>query len=44
MANVLSELQNLSETLQNRNSTLPKAHTPLTACIKRIESFIVSPG
>ena len=44
MADVLNELKYLSETLQNRNITLPKAHTLLTAYTKRIGSFIASPG
>ena len=44
MADVLYELKNLSETLKNRNTTLPKAHILLTAYKKRIKSFIVSPG
>ena len=44
MADVLNELTNLSETLQSRNTTLPKAHTLLNAYTKRIESLIASPG
>ena len=43
MANVLNKLKKLSETLQNRNTTLPKAHTLLTAYTKRIESLIAFP-
>ena len=42
MADVLNELKYLSETLQNRNITLPKAHTLLTTCTKRIESLLTS--
>ena len=44
MADVLNELTNLSETLQSRNTTLPKAHTLLNAYTKRIESLVASPG
>jgi len=44
MADVLNELKNLSETLQNRTTTLPKAQNLLTVYIKRIESLVVSPG
>ena len=44
MADVLNELTNLSETLQSRNTTLPKAHTLLNAYTKRIESLIASRG
>ena len=44
MADVLNELTNLSEKLQSRNTTLPKAHTLLNAYTKRIESLIASPG
>ena len=44
MADVLSELKNLSETLQNRNTTLPNAHTLLTIFTKRIESLVASSG
>ena len=44
MADVLNELTNLTETLQSRNTTLPKAHTLLNACTKRIESLIASLG
>jgi len=44
MADVLNELKNLSETLQNRSTTLPKAQNVLTACVRRIESLVVSPG
>ena len=43
MADVLNELTNLSETLQSRNNTLPKAHTLLNAYTKRIESLFASP-
>ena len=43
MADVLNELTNLSETLQSRNNTQPKAHTLLNAYTKRIKSFIASP-
>ena len=44
MADVLNELTNLSETLQSRNTTLPKAHTLLNAYKKHIESLIASSG
>ena len=44
MADVLNELTNLSETLQNRNTTLPKAHALLNAYTKRIKSLIASLG
>ena len=44
MVDVLNELTNVSETQQSRNTTLPKAHTLLTAYTKRIESLIASPG
>ena len=44
MADVLNELTNLSETLQSRNTTLPKAHTLLNAYTKRIKSVIAYPG
>ena len=44
MADVLNELKNLSETLQNRSTTLPKAQNLLTVYIRRIESLVVSPG
>ena len=43
MADVLNELKNLLETLQNRNTSLPKAHILLIAFSKRIESLIASP-
>ncbi|KAJ4934671.1 hypothetical protein JOQ06_007456 [Pogonophryne albipinna] len=39
MADVLTELKNLSEILQNRKTTLPKAHDIMTTYVKRIESF-----
>ena len=44
MADVLNELKNLSETLQNRSTTLPKAQNLLIDDIRRIESLVVSPG
>ena len=44
MADVLNELKNLSETLRNRSTTLPKAQNLLTVYIRRIESLVVSPG
>ena len=44
MADVLKELKNLSKALQNRNTTLPKAHTLLTAYAKRIESLFAFRG
>jgi len=34
----------MSETLQNRSTTLPKAQNLLTVYIRRIESLVVSPG
>ena len=44
MAEVLNELTNLSETLQSRNTTLPKAHTLFKAYTTRIKSLIASLG
>ena len=44
MADVLNELTNLSETLQSRNTTLPKAHTLLNLYTKFIKSLIASLG
>ncbi|KAJ3594963.1 hypothetical protein NHX12_004268 [Muraenolepis orangiensis] len=44
MADVLTELKNLSEILQNRKTTLPKAHDIMTTYVKRIESFNRYPG
>jgi len=44
MADALNELKNLSETLQNRSTTLPKAQNLLIDDIRRIESLVVSPG
>ena len=44
MADVLNELKNLSETLQSRNTTLPKAHALLNAYTKRVKSLITFPG
>ena len=44
MAGVLNELKSLSETLQNRSTTLPKAQNLLTVYTRRIESLVVSPG
>jgi len=44
VADVLNELKNLSETVQNRSTTLPKAQNLLTVYIKRIESLVFSPG
>ena len=41
---VLNELKNLSETLQNQNTALPKAQNLPTAYTKRTESLIVSLG
>ena len=43
MADVLNELTKLSETLQSRNTTLPKADTLLNAYTKHIKSVITSP-
>ena len=42
MVDVSNESKNLSEPLQNRNTTLPKAHILLTAYTKRMESLIAS--
>jgi len=44
MADALNEPKNLSETLQNRSTTLPKAQNLLIVDIRRIESLVVSPG
>ncbi|KAJ4944222.1 hypothetical protein JOQ06_012767 [Pogonophryne albipinna] len=44
MADVLTELKNLSEILQNRKTTLPKAHDIMTTYVKCIESFNRYPG
>lgn len=44
MADVLTELKNLSEILQNRKTTLPKAHDIMTMYVKRIESLNRYPG
>ena len=44
MADVLNELTNLLETLQSRNTTLPKAYTLLNPYTKRIKSLIASRG
>ncbi|KAJ3581691.1 hypothetical protein NHX12_016369 [Muraenolepis orangiensis] len=44
MADVLTELKNLSEILQNRKTTLPKAHDIMTTYVKHIESFNRYPG
>ncbi|KAJ3595844.1 hypothetical protein NHX12_002258 [Muraenolepis orangiensis] len=44
MADVLTELKNLSEILKNRKTTLPKAHDIMTTYVKRIESFNRYPG
>ncbi|KAI4799945.1 hypothetical protein KUCAC02_016483 [Chaenocephalus aceratus] len=44
MADVLTELKNLSEILQNRKTTLPKAHHIMTTYVKHIESFNCDPG
>ncbi|KAJ8252839.1 hypothetical protein GJAV_G00206160 [Gymnothorax javanicus] len=44
MADVLSELKDLSEMLQNRKITLPKAHNTMTMYVKRIESLSTYPG
>ncbi|KAK5880415.1 hypothetical protein CesoFtcFv8_023446 [Champsocephalus esox] len=41
---VLTELKNLSEILQNRKTTLPKAHDIMKTYVKRIESFNRYPG
>ena len=38
MADVLNELKNLSETLQNQNTTLPKAHT-FSHCVYKTNRF-----
>ena len=39
MADVSNELKNLSETLQNRNTTISKAHTLLITFTKQIEAL-----
>lgn len=44
MADVLTELKNLSEILQNRKTTLPKAHDIMTMYVKRTESLNRHPG
>jgi len=44
MADVLNEQKNLSETLQNRSTTLPKEQNLLTVHIRRIENLVVSTG
>ncbi|XP_060761422.1 E3 SUMO-protein ligase KIAA1586-like [Neoarius graeffei] len=44
MADVLTELKNLSEILQNRRITLPKAHDIMMTYIKWIESLTGYPG
>lgn len=44
MVDVLTELKNLSEILQNRETTLPKAHDTMTMYVKRIESLGMYPG
>ena len=42
MANVINDLKNLLETLQNQNTTLPKAYNQLAMCTKQIERHFVS--
>uniref|UniRef100_A0A3P9KAD0 DUF4371 domain-containing protein n=1 Tax=Oryzias latipes TaxID=8090 RepID=A0A3P9KAD0_ORYLA len=44
MLDVLTELKNLSEILQNRKTTIPKAHELMTNYLKRIESLKTYPG
>ena len=44
MADVLNELKKLSETLQNRNTTISKAHTLLITYTKRIDTLNDFPG
>uniref|UniRef100_A0A3P9HRP9 DUF4371 domain-containing protein n=1 Tax=Oryzias latipes TaxID=8090 RepID=A0A3P9HRP9_ORYLA len=44
MVDVLTELKNLSEILQNRKTTIPKAHELMTNYLKRIESLKTYPG
>ncbi len=44
MADVLSELKNLSEILQNQKTTLLKAHEIIKIYIKHIKSLSTYPG
>uniref|UniRef100_A0A672GNY5 Uncharacterized protein n=1 Tax=Salarias fasciatus TaxID=181472 RepID=A0A672GNY5_SALFA len=44
MADVLSELKDLSEMLQNRRMTIPKAHNTMTTFVRRIESLSTYSG
>uniref|UniRef100_A0A3B3BXM0 DUF4371 domain-containing protein n=1 Tax=Oryzias melastigma TaxID=30732 RepID=A0A3B3BXM0_ORYME len=44
MVDVLTELKKLSEILQNRKTTIPKAHEFMTNYLKRIESLKIYPG
>uniref|UniRef100_A0A3B3CBF3 DUF4371 domain-containing protein n=1 Tax=Oryzias melastigma TaxID=30732 RepID=A0A3B3CBF3_ORYME len=44
MVDVLTGLKNLSEILQNRKTTIPKAHELMTKYLKRIESLKTYPG
>ena len=44
MADVLKELTNLSDTLQSRNTALPKAHTLLNPYTKRIKALSLPRG
>uniref|UniRef100_A0A3P9I7V3 DUF4371 domain-containing protein n=1 Tax=Oryzias latipes TaxID=8090 RepID=A0A3P9I7V3_ORYLA len=44
MVDVLTELKSLSEILQNRKTTIPKAHELMTNYLKRIESLKTYPG
>ena len=39
MADILGELRNASETLENQNITLSKAHNVMTMYTKQIHSF-----
>lgn len=44
MADVLGELKDLSEMLQDRRITIPKAHNTMTTFVRRIESLNTHPG
>lgn len=44
MVDVLAELKNLSEILQSRKTTIPKAHEIMTIYVKHIKSLCEYPG
>uniref|UniRef100_A0A3P8U5N6 DUF4371 domain-containing protein n=1 Tax=Amphiprion percula TaxID=161767 RepID=A0A3P8U5N6_AMPPE len=44
MVDILTELKNLSEILQSRKTTIPKAHEMMTIYVQRIESLCDYPG